>query len=439
MAYIAPGPASDARAPAATAARPYAWVVFALLFGLLLSDYMSRQVLNAVFPLLKAQWSLTDTELGSLSGVVSLMVGLLTFPLSLAADRWGRVSSLKVMALIWSLATVACGFAESYGQMFAARFLVGVGEAAYGSVGIAVVLAIFPAHLRSTLDGSFLAGGVFGSVLGMALGGAIGAHLGWRWSFYAMGIFGLVVLALFAAAVTERRVEQARNPEDRRAAAERPFSFRGLLPGLFSARSVVFAYAGSGLQLFIVGSLIAWLPSLLNRHYAMPLREASAAAAVFVLISGVGMIICGGLTDRLGHDAPQRKFTIAVTYSVCTMLLLCIGFRLEPGTAQLVFIGLGVFLAGGTTGPATAMVANVTHVSIHATAFATLSLANNLLGMAPGPIVTGALADRFGLLNAFQWTPFVCLAAASCFYAAGRLFPEDLARLRNPQAGTGSV
>jgi MFS family permease len=423
--------AKGEQASAAAAARPYAWVVFALLFGLLLSDYMSRQVLNAVFPLLKAQWGLTDTELGSLSGVVALMVGVLTFPLSLAADRWGRVASLKLMALVWSLATIACGLAESYGQMFGARFLVGVGEAAYGSVGLAVVLSIFPARLRATLAGSFLAGGIFGSVLGMALGGSIGAQLGWRWSFYAMGTFGLVVLAMFAAVVSEKRVGEARDPEDRAAAATRRFSFRTLLPGLFSARSVVFAYAGSGLQLFIVGSLIAWLPSELNRHYAMPLREASATAAVFVLLSGVGMIACGAFTDRLGRNAPCRKFSIAVSYSVCTALLLLIGFRLEPGTAQLVLVGLGIFFAGGTTGPATAMVANVTHASIHATAFATLSLANNLLGMAPGPIMTGVLADRLGLLAAFQWTPLVCLAAASCFHAAGRLFPADYASSGN--------
>ena len=428
MALIAQEPVNAVRA-AGGASRPYAWVVFALLFGLLLSDYMSRQVLNAVFPLLKAQWGLSDTELGSLSGVVSVMVGLLTFPLSLAADRWGRVASLKLMALVWSLATIACGLAESYGQMFGARFLVGVGEAAYGSVGLAVVLSIFPAHLRSTLAGSFLAGGVFGSVLGMALGGGIGAQLGWRWSFYAMGIFGLVVLAMFAAVVTEKRVGEARDPGDRAAAATRRFSFRTLLPGLFSARSVVFAYAGSGLQLFIVGSLIAWLPSVLNRHYAMPLREASATAALFVLLSGVGMIACGGFTDRMGRNAPGRKFAIAVTYSLCTALLLGLAFRLEPGTAQLVLIGFGIFLAGGTTGPATAMVANVTHASIHATAFATLSLANNLLGMAPGPIVTGVLADRVGLLTAFQWTPLACVAAAACFYTAGRLFPADAARL----------
>ena len=163
--------------------RTFAWIVFALTFGLLLSDYMSRQVLNAVFPVLKAEWGLSDTQLGSLNSIVSLLVGLLTFPLSLLADRWGRVRSIVLMAALWSLATAACAVAENYGQMFAARFFVGVGEAAYGSVGIAVIIAVFPPHMRSTLSGAFLAGGAFGSVLGMALGGVISAQFGWRWAF----------------------------------------------------------------------------------------------------------------------------------------------------------------------------------------------------------------------------------------------------------------
>src|SRR6476620_12739959 len=75
----------------------FPWVVLALAFGLLLSDYMSRQVLSAVFPILKADWDLSDSHLASLSSVVALMVGLLTFPLSLLADRWGRVKSLILM------------------------------------------------------------------------------------------------------------------------------------------------------------------------------------------------------------------------------------------------------------------------------------------------------------------------------------------------------
>ena len=118
-------------------------MVFALTFGLLLSDYMSRQVLSAVFPILKAEWALSDSHLASLNSIVALMVGLLTFPLSILADRWGRVRSLVLMAVLWSVATLLCAIATSYEQMLGARFLVGVGEAAYGSVGIAVVLSVF--------------------------------------------------------------------------------------------------------------------------------------------------------------------------------------------------------------------------------------------------------------------------------------------------------
>lgn len=91
-----------------------------------------------------------DGQLGLLSGIVALMVGLLTFPLSLMADRFGRVKSLALMAMLWSVATLGCA-AQDYPGMFIARFMVGVGEAAYGSVGIAVVISVFPKHMRATL------------------------------------------------------------------------------------------------------------------------------------------------------------------------------------------------------------------------------------------------------------------------------------------------
>jgi MFS family permease len=170
---------------------PYAWLVFALTFGLLIADFMARQVLNAVFPLLKAEWVLSDAQLGWLSGVVALMVGILAFPLSLLADRWGRAKSLTLMAVLWSLATLLCGIAQNYEQMLVGRLLVGVGEAAYGSVGIAVVLSVFPARMRATLTGAFMAGGIFGQMLGVGLGGQIAASHGWRAAFVMIALAGL--------------------------------------------------------------------------------------------------------------------------------------------------------------------------------------------------------------------------------------------------------
>ncbi|MFC5219955.1 MFS transporter [Streptomyces coerulescens] len=403
--------------------RRYAWVVFALSFGLLLSDYMSRQVLNAVFPMLKADWLLSDARLGSLSGIVALMVGLLTFPLSLLADRWGRVRFLVIAATMWSLATLGCAVAASYGQMFVGRLCVGVGEAAYGSVGIAVVLSVFPGALRATLSGAFIAGGAFGSVLGMSIGGAVAQAYGWRWAFGVMGVLGLVLAGVYAVVVREKRL----NPQ--KPAAEERAALRVLLPRLFSSVSVVSAYIGSGLQLFIAGALIAWLPSYFNRYYDLPTAKAGATAGLFALVIGVGMILGGIASDRISRRAPIHKWTVAIGCSVGSLVLLMTAFRLPAGQAQLLVLALGALLCAGTAGPGAAMVANLTPAAIAATAFATLTLAQSLLGLAPGPAVTGALADRLGLLGALQLVPLVAIAATGCFLTGRHHYGRDLRRL----------
>jgi len=407
-------------------ARKYAWIVFALTFGLLISDYMSRQVLNAVFPLLKSEWALSDGQLGLLSGVVALMVGLLTFPLSLMADRFGRVKSLALMAMLWSLATLGCALAQDYQQMFIARFMVGVGEAAYGSVGIAVVISVFPKHMRATLASAFMAGGMFGSVLGMALGGAIAAKLGWRWSFAGMSLFGLCLAVLYPIIVKEARIAPKRAAQvlGKVAEVKRP------LRTLWSSRSVVATYVGSGLQLFVGGTVMVWIPSYLNRYYDMPTDKAGGMAAIIVLCSGAGMILCGMLSDRLCRHSPERKVSLAIGFCLGSCLLLSAAFALQAGPVQLLLICLGMLIATGTTGPAGAMVANLTHYSVHGTAFATLTLANNMLGLAPGPFITGRVSDLIGLHAAFQLVPLVSLAAAAVFFYAKCHYHKDIARLK---------
>lgn len=413
-----------ARGPSRASA--YSWVVFALSFGLLISDYMARQVLNAVFPLLKAEWALSDGQLGLLSGVVAVMVGLLTFPLSLAADRWGRVRSLTLMAILWSLATLLCSVAQNFEQMLIGRALVGVGEAAYGSVGIAVVISVFPQRMRATLSAAFMAGGIFGQVLGVALGAEIAADHGWRAAFMVIGVGGLALGVLYPIIVRERRIKAMGNAvSEDTATAPRVPSLRTLI----ACRSVRLAYLGSGLQLFAAGALPAWLPSYLGRYYELPVDRAGKLAAVLLLVCGAGMVLCGMLSDRMARNRPDRKIALAITYSLGTALCLAVAFQLPAGPAQLMVLGCAMFLVAGTTGPAGAMVANLTPLAIHGSAFATLTLANNVLGLAPGPIATGRIADSIGLLGAFQLLPIPCIAAALVFAAMRRSYLTDLGQM----------
>ena len=95
--------------------RGQAWFAFAMTLALMIFDYVDRQVIVSLFPYLKAEWNLSDKQLGALVSVVSVTVALGALPVALFADRVSRVKSIVVMATMWSLATISCMWTRSYG------------------------------------------------------------------------------------------------------------------------------------------------------------------------------------------------------------------------------------------------------------------------------------------------------------------------------------
>lgn len=416
------GPIAIDDSPGPDRTTAFAWAVFALSFGLLMSDHMARQVLAAVGPQLKAEWSLNNAELASLSSVVALAVGLLTLPLSYLADRFGRVKSLVAMATLWSLATLAGAWVENYQQMLAARLLVGVGEAAYGSVGIAVVLAVFPVHMRATLSSSFLAGSVVGQMLGVALGAQVAATYGWRSAFAAIGLFGLALALIYPMVVRESRL------------GVRPVQTKtdwGELARLIMGRRLLgLTYFAGGIQLFCTGTLAWAMPLLLTEHYGMALQQAGKTTALFLLVCAVGMVGCGMLTDRLSRRDPAITPRLSIVFSLLSAALFAGAFFSPPGGVQLAFIAGALLVVAGITGVTGSMIANSTPRAVHSTSMAVLGLSYNLLGLAPGPYVTGLLADRFDLLTALKVLPLPCLLSALAMMMIRREYAAEVAALK---------
>ena len=429
-----PSPNSPTSTTSKKASRAFPWVVFVLTFGLLLSDYMSRQVLSAVFPFLKTEWALSDTQLGSMTSIVALTVGLLAVPLSLLGDRWGRSKAIIAMATLWSVATLGSAIAANYEQMMVARLFIGLGEAAYGSVGLAVVLMVFSPARRASLTGAYMAGGSFGSVLGVFLGGILAVQFGWRGAFVAMAVIGLVLVVLYALFVNDSRLERNQHPGNNVTAEQAAVGQRTSLRTLVSTPSVIFAYLASGMQLFIAGALFAWTPSWLGRTYGLAPDKAGIAAAGIILLMGAGMIVCGMVTDRLSIGNPNRKWTSALAYASLSLVLLTTGFSLDAGTGQLLLVSVGAFFAAGTAGPAGAMIANLTPASIRATAFGTFTLFNSLLGLAAGPLVVGILADKFGLATAMQIAPLCSIPVIVALVLGLRKYPSSLRKVAPAEA-----
>ena len=401
--------------------RRYAFVAFAMTFVLMLSDYMSRQVVNAVFPFLKADWALSDTQLGLLVSAVALTIGITSIPISMLADRFGRVRSATAMALVWALATIACGLAESFTSLLVARALVGLGEAGYGSAGAAILTRAFPARLHSTVMGSFLAAGMVGSVLGVVLGGVIAQSLGWPMAFMAMGVFGLIVATLFPILVKEPPVL------DTSIAARLPI--KQVLANLLATPTFMLIAPATGLSMFVQTSYIAWLPSYLNRYYGFDPAKASYATGLLLLCISIGMVAGGMLVDRVSRHNPVNRLRMVTIYCLIICGALLSGLSMEPGIAQFVLIGVGLSVSSSFLGPTMAVAADVTPQASHATTFAVISLAAMLLGAAPGPVVTGRLADLMGLDKALLIVPASALLGAFLYFLASRSYARDRMRL----------
>jgi MFS family permease len=410
--------------------RLYAWAVFALTFGLMLSDYLTRNVISAVFPLLKLEWSLTDTQLGTLVSVVALVVGVGSFPIALLADRWGRVKSITAMAGVWCVATIGCGLSQNHTQMLFARAAVGFGEAGYASAGGAILSHVFPPEKRAAVLGAFMAAALFGSVLGVVLGGAIAVRWGWRWAFISIGLASLVLVVVYPLVVHDYKTVALKSD-----AAGRPqgSGFGRIVKELFAPRTAVLIYLGSGLQMFIVGVISAWTPTYFSRYYGMSTDKAAIQAGIVVLVAGVGMILGGWLVDRLAQRDMRNRLRIPALYCLITFALLTSAFAMPAGTLQMALLYGGVALSGGHAGAGGAAITEVIHPGLRATALATITLGNNLIGFAPGPVLVGTLSDVFSLGTAMILAPATSLLAAACYFLASRTYAGDRGRFDEPE------
>jgi MFS transporter, Spinster family, sphingosine-1-phosphate transporter len=410
-----------------------AWFAFVMTIGLMLVDYIDRQVIVSLFPYMKAEWDLSDKQLGALVSVVSVTVAIGALPVALLADRYSRVKSIVAMATIWSLATISCMFTRSYSQLFAARAFVGLGEAGYGSVGAALIASVFPARMRSALLAAFFAAASVGSVLGVMLGGLIAAKWGWKAAFGVVGIPGLLLALLYLKVRDYRTVDLT--PELNQATKSTASTAKFIAKALVRSPTMLWVCLGGAAQLVVVSAIWSWLPSFLNRYHGIAPDQAGVKAALVVLCGAVGSVVWGSVADRAGARRARNKLLTMALLCTIALGVLMPAFAVTGSAAlsaptQFALIALGGFLMTCTVGPVSAVVIDVVHPGVRATGASVLALFQNLFGLAAGPFITGVLSDALGLQSALTIIPVFGLLAALFFILASRSYEPDLARAR---------
>ena len=379
--------------------------------------HLDRQIVVALFPVLRAQWQLSDVQLGSLVSIVSLMVAACAVPGALLADRAGHARALVAMVVLWNAATLACAAAGSYGTMVGLRALVGVAQAAFGAVSAAMLAALFPPHARGTILGLFLAAGLVGNALGVFVGGVIAARWDWSTAFAAAALPGFALAVLLLA--LESRA--GAGPVARAGAP-----WLGHLRRLIRTRTLLLLCLGGGFQLLTVAALASWMPAFLYRSHGLDVARAGSAASLVLVVGVLGAVGWGVVCDRLGAARPALRVLIPACLAAATAALATCTFALaSPGTLQYaLMIATGAVMTG-YLGPVAAAVADVAQPAVRATAIAFLALAHNLLGLAAGPMLAGLLSDALDLRTALAVVPAASIAAAALFVMAARSYVSD--------------
>ena len=428
-------PAGPLAAAQAAPSRAYRRYVLGVLTAVYVSNYVDRQILSILLEPIKHAFSLSDTQLGFLSGIsFAIFYATLGIPIAMWADRGSRRSIITLATVIFSVMTAVCGLATSFGQLALARIGVGIGEAGSSPPSHSIVADFYRPHERATAMAIFALGVNLGILIGFLAGGWINELFGWRAAFLVVGAPGLLLALLVRTTLREppRGQSEGRDHEARAAAPPLAEAFRTF----WRVRSLRHIAAGATLNSFVGYGAVAWVPAFLIRSFGMSTGDVGTALALIIgIVGGAGTFLGGYTADRLARrDVRWNVWLVAACVGGATPFAF--GVYLAPDA----FWSLVSFLVPAAVGalylgPSLAMVQGLVPLRMRTLASAVLLFVINIIGLGLGPQTIGILSDllapRFGeesLRYALLLAGLVNVWAALHFLLAGRTLARDLER-----------
>ncbi len=405
--------------------RGYANYVFLLLFLLYMFNYVDRMVVASLFPYLKVEWGLTDTQCGWFASIVTLMMTIFVFPVSLLVDRWSRKKAIAIMGIIWGIASAACAFTKNFFHMLWLRSVVGVGEAAFTAGGTAMISAYFPEEKRATMNGLFTAAIPFGTAIGVVLGGVIAVKFGWRYAFGIMAIPGLIVAILFFWVKDYKTVDILKKVGEAGSLSYVKMGFKDIAREFLHTPSVLMTYLAYIGNTFVTTGLMNWLPTYYSRTEGLPMDKAGMKTSVIFLLAIIGAPIGGIVIDRIRKRWINARMSVPAVTSFLTALFVFTAFSMEGTTQYLLLLCFGftapMFAAGGA-----AVTQDVVHPGLRAISYSLVQFFMMLFGYSMSPIFIGAISDRYDLLTAFKFLPLFALFGGIAFFIGSFFYERDL-------------
>lgn len=326
------------------------WIIGWLLGLGVLINYFDRVNLSVSHDALAGAFGISDVTFGILLGAYNWTYALCQLPVGAVLDRLGVRVVGRISTFIWSLASFAAAAAPGIGSFFAARLLLGVGEAPTFPANAKAVGHWFPQQERSFATSLFDAAAKFAPAVGVPMIGILLLHIGWRLSFAATGLISLLYFALFFLVYREpeddgklSRDELAfirsgqRQLDDRRKQAS--------LGYLLQQRKVLGLAIGFGSYNYVFYLLLTWLPTYLSQSLHIRLLDSFLYTGVPWMVASMTDLFIGGLlVDSLiqrGWNANRVRMTVLIGGTAMGLGILGCG-RSHTTTQALIWISISI-------------------------------------------------------------------------------------------------
>jgi len=361
------------------------------LTGINMLNYIDRYVAAAVLEPMGRDMGLDDAQLGWIHPVFIYAYMLAAPVFGILADRMHRPRLVAAGISLWSLATAGAAFATGFPGLLSARALVGVGEAAYASLGPAILSDCYAERDRARSFTWFYMAIPVGSAAGYALGGIVAQAWGWRAAFLVAGLPGLLLAARMAFVSDPPR--GAMDPgKDLLVGA----TFGGKMRHLFTNRVWLACTLSYTAYTFAMGALSAWAPTLLQRVHGIDAGTAGIVFGGLAVVTGIAGTFAGGiLTSRL-----QKRWSDAGVWIAGGTLLAAapvVAWALRAPTLPQAYAAffLGMLLLFCNTSPVNALGVSCVPASLRATGVAVNVFLIHALGDALSPEWVGHRSAGF--------------------------------------------
>ena len=427
------------------------WFALIVLFAINTLNFFDRQILGAIGEPIRKEFGLDDSSLGLLGTAFTLLYAFVGVPLGSLADKFGRKHILSVGVFVWSLLTAGTGLVQNFGQMFALRLGVGVGEASCAPAANSLIGDLFPASRRAKALAIFMLGVPVGLALSFAISGSVAKQYGWRAAFFVAGIPGILcAIAVLFVSEPKRGASEEHDIGSRKRKGSTYLN-------IFKTPTMVWIIVSGAIFNFNAYAIATFITPYLMRFHELDIQQANfVSTIVYGVMGGAGLLIGGVIGDAVVKRRKNGRMLVGATAIMLSVPLVYFALQMPKGgtTAFLILIGTATALLYFYYSTVYSTIQDVTEPASRGTAMAVYFFAMYVLGASFGPYGTGLLSDFFtkraaqaegiteftqsalepfrgdGLHSAMYVVPILGVIVTIVLFAASRTVSKDIERLQ---------